>query len=594
MPLLRPSALKEMSPLVPAMLLLMAVYIGPVIYFLASSFVDASGAISLANYVRIFDSSTYVTIIGNTVRLAFVTTLLCVLIGYPVAYFMATGAAGTNLILLVLLPFWISYLVRTFAWVVLLGRNGAVNSVLQSIGVIDRPLAISYNFLAVIIGMVHAMLPLAILTMLSTMQNIPSHYGRAAATLGARGAQSFFRVYLPLSIPGVAASALMVFIICLGFFVNPALLGSRHETVITQLIIDQLSTSLDWGFASAISVLLLVVALTIVLAYQRIFGLTGVTGMSSDSAAKEGLVGGLARRAAMRLAGGTGQALSAIGRGFERLFVGLGLRRRPGGVRRVLGGFVGLVLIYLIGPVLFLVPVSFSKASFMMWPPDLFTLRWYQTYLMEPIWSSAIARSLLVGGLTAIVATAVGTPAAFALVRGRFGGKSAIMSTIIIPMILPHMILAIALFALYAQIGLVGSLFGLVAAHVVLAIPLVVITVASVLRNYDRRLDQAAAVLGARPLATFRYVTMPLIRTGLFSAFVFSFITSFDELTVALFVTGGLTATLPKQMWEDAVNQVSPGLAAISSIILLVLSILLILSALAQRRWGSTQVEIRG
>jgi putative spermidine/putrescine transport system permease protein len=436
------------------------------------------------------------------------------------------------------------------------------------------------------------MLPLAILTMLSTMQNIGSHYSRAASVLGARGSQSFLRVYLPLSMPGVAAAALMVFIICLGFFVNPALLGSRRETVITQIIIDQLSTSLDWGFAGAACVLMLVVSLAIVATYQSLFGMTAVTGMESGQ--KQGRLRRMFSQAAIQLSGGLGQVLSGTGKGIETLFRAAGFRPRAGSLRIVLGVFVALIIAFLLGPVLFLIPVSFSTSSFMRWPPDFFTLRWYHSYLLEPIWVSAILRSLIVGLGAAVIATAAGTPAAFALVRSRLPGKSGLMGFIIIPMILPHMVLAIALFSLYSYLGLVGSAFGLIIAHAVLAIPLVVITVSSVLRNYDQRLDQAASILGARPLRVFRTVTLPLIGTGMISAFIFSFISSFDELTVSLFVTGGLTATLPKQMWEDAINQVSPGLAAVSTVILLALTVILFFTALYQRRAGSTAIELRG
>uniref|UniRef100_A0A9E7ZZE2 ABC transporter permease subunit n=1 Tax=Bosea sp. NBC_00436 TaxID=2969620 RepID=A0A9E7ZZE2_9HYPH len=582
----------EAAPLAPALLFLMLVYIGPVAYFLASSFVGSDGAIGLQNYARLFGSATYVTTILTTLKLSVATTLLCILIGYPVAYLMANTRAGSSLVLLVVLPFWTSYLVRTFAWIILLGRNGTINSTLMNLGLIERPLELSYNVFAVITGMTHAMLPLAILTMLSTMQNIGSHYGRAASTLGARGAQSFLRIYLPLSMPGVAAAALMVFIICLGFFVNPALLGSRRETVITQIIIDQLSTSLDWGFAGAACVLMLCVSLVIVTLYQNLFGMTAVTGM--ESGRSQGHARRLVSQGAIRLSGGLGQLLSGIGKRGEALLRAAGLRQGVGGRGIALKLFVGLVIVFLIGPVLFLIPVSFTTSSFMRWPPEFFTLRWYKSYLLEPIWASAILRSLLVGLGAAIIATAVGTPAAFALVRRRIPGKPALMGFIIIPMVLPHMVLAIALFSLYARIGLVGSAFGLIIAHAVLAVPLVVITVSSVLRNYDQRLDQAAAVLGARPMRVFRTVTLPLIGTGMLSAFIFSFISSFDELTVSLFVTGGLTATLPKQMWEDAINQVSPGLAAVSTVILLGLTVILLFTALYQRRAGSTAIELRG
>ncbi|MGY3146431.1 ABC-type spermidine/putrescine transport system permease subunit I [Bradyrhizobium sp. USDA 3397] len=588
----RSAVLGEAAPLAPALLLLLLVYVGPVVYFLASSFVGSNGSIGLQNYSRLFGSATYVTTIVTTLKLSATTTALCLVIGYPVAYLIATTRARSSLILLVVLPFWTSYLVRTFAWIILLGRSGTINSTLMSLGLIDRPLELSYNFFAVVTAMAHAMLPLAILTMLSTMQNIGSHYSRAASILGARGAQSFLRIYLPLSMPGVAAAALMVFIICLGFFVNPALLGSRHETVIIQIIIDQLSTSLDWGFAGAACVLMLIVSLAIVALYQNVFGMTAVTGMESRQS--HGRLRSLVSRGSMRLNGALGQVLSGIGKSIEGLMRAAKIEPRAGSTRIILMTFVALVVAFLLGPVLFLIPVSFSTSSFMRWPPEFFTLRWYEGYLLEPIWTSAILRSLGVGLGAAVIATSVGTPAAFALVRSRLPGKPALMSLIIIPMILPHMVLAIALFALYARLGLVGSAVGLIIAHAVLAIPLVVITVSSVLRNYDQRLDQAASILGARPMRVFRTVTLPLIGTGMISAFIFSFISSFDELTVSLFVTGGLTATLPKQMWEDAINQVSPGLAAVSTVILIGLTVILLLTALYQRRSGSTAIELRG
>jgi putative spermidine/putrescine transport system permease protein len=131
------------------------------------------------------------------------------------------------------------------------------------------------------------------------------------------------------------------------------------------------------------------------------------------------------------------------------------------------------------------------------------------------------------------------------------------------------MIIAVALFYLYARIGLVGSSVGLVLGHAVLAIPFVVVTVMAVLKNYDERLDQAASSLGATPARTLYHVTLPLIRAGLIAAFLFAFVTSFDELTIALFVTGGLTTTLPKQMWDDALLKVTPTLAAVSTVLIL-------------------------
>jgi putative spermidine/putrescine transport system permease protein len=151
-------------------------------------------------------------------------------------------------------------------------------------------------------------------------------------------------------------------------------------------------------------------------------------------------------------------------------------------------------------------------------------------------------------------------------------------------MILPRMIIALALFYLYAQIGLVGSSFGLVLSHVVLAVPYVVVTMMAVLKSHDERLEQAAGTLGAKPWQAIRRITIPLIRPGLISAFLFAFVTSFDELTVALFVTGGLSATLPKQMWDDALLKVSPILAAVSTVILVAVTVVVFIGEFFRRQ----------
>jgi putative spermidine/putrescine transport system permease protein len=178
----------------------------------------------------------------------------------------------------------------------------------------------------------------------------------------------------------------------------------------------------------------------------------------------------------------------------------------------------------------------------------------------------------------------IGTPAAFVLARRRIAGRTATMAFILSPLIIPRMIIAVALFYLYARIGLVGTSLGLVLGHTVLALPYVVVTVMAVLKNYDERLDQAAGNLGANPARTFWHITLPLIRPGLIAAFLFAFITSFDDLTIALFVSGGLATTLPKQMWDDALLKVSPTLAAVSTVLLIFVTAVILLAEYCRRR----------
>jgi ABC-type spermidine/putrescine transport system permease subunit II len=217
-------------------------------------------------------------------------------------------------------------------------------------------------------------------------------------------------------------------------------------------------------------------------------------------------------------------------------------------------------------------------------PPQGLSLRWYHVYLDSPTWWSATLRSLGVATVTATFATILGVGAAFVLVRQRVPGRAAIMGLILAPLILPRIITAVGLFYLFARIGLVGTDLGLVLGHTSLAVPSVVVTVIAVIRGYDVRQDQAAWSLGANRWKAFYYVTLPQIRPGLLAAFLFAFVTSFDDLTVSLFISGGSSATLPKQMWNDLLLQVNPTLAAVSTVVMVIATVLIVAAEWLRRR----------
>jgi len=194
----------------PLVLLLLALLIYPVGQLLLLSVFTDQG-FSLAQYTRLFESSVYVNVLLITLKISLWTTFFAVLAGYPVAYLISSLSAQrkTSMLFWVLLSFWTGFLVRTFAWVVLLGRNGVVNQLLQALGILDAPTNLLYNFGSVLVGMVHALMPLAVLTMLSVMENIDRNLPRAASTLGAPPGTAFWKIYFPLSMPGVAAAAIM-------------------------------------------------------------------------------------------------------------------------------------------------------------------------------------------------------------------------------------------------------------------------------------------------------------------------------------------------------------------------------------------------
>ena len=555
---LRPGAMAA-----PVVVLLLVMLVYPVGQLLLLSVHNDAG-FTLIEYRRLFASPVYVDVLLITLKVSLWTTFFSVLTGYPIAYLISslTRERKNRLLFWVLLSFWTSFLVRTFAWVVLLGRNGVINQALLGLGLIDEPLSLLYHFSSVIVGMVHALMPLAVLTMLSVMENIDRRLPGAAATLGARPGMVFWKVYFPLSLPGVAAGALMVFVTAIGFFITPTLLGGRHQTMITQLIIDQVMQALNWGFAGAISVLLLAVVLIVFLVYDRLVGLSTMAGGST--AAPRATSGSRWSRA-------LGNAvLTALGHATDAL-LGVLPKRRP---RRGHAGrnesltlrvVVILLLVFLSAPAFLMIPLSFDSGSGLAWPPHGFSLQWYREIVDSPLWMQAITRSMLVGLGAALLSMLIGTPAAFLLVRGGMRGKTAMLAFVLAPIVVPRMIIAVGVFYFFAKIGLVGSSFGLVLAHTTVAVPYVVITMAAVLRHYDTRLDLAAYSMGARPWATLRRVTFPILGAGLMSSFLFAFATSFDELTIALFTSGGLSTTLPKQFWDEITMQISPVIAAVST-----------------------------
>jgi mannopine transport system permease protein len=253
----------------PFALLFAGVFLIPVAGLLFSSFFDEG--FSLENYQRVFSEPLYLQVLLRTVRVAALVALFALLLGYPVAYVMSqlSGWRLTLIVACVLVPLWTSVLVRSFAWIVLLQRNGIVNRTLESIGLIDQPLNLLYTEGAVLIAMTHVLLPFMILPIYGTLRGIDSALAPAARSLGADPLSAFRCVVLPLSLPGVASGCVIVFVLSLGFFVTPALVGGPQTQLISTLISEQISQLLNFPFAGALAMVLVVVTLVIVLVFNR-------------------------------------------------------------------------------------------------------------------------------------------------------------------------------------------------------------------------------------------------------------------------------------------------------------------------------------
>ena len=581
--------------LAPAVLFLLVFFVYPVLDMLSIAFVDSAGRFTFSNFARLFEHPVYFKVLRITFQIASLTTLICLVLGYPLAYFLAHSSASLRgkLLLVVLMPFWTGFLVRTFSWMILLADTGPLVAAGQRLGLTE--LQLSNNLVGVLIGMSHALLPLAVLNMLAVMQAIDPNLSRVATTLGARPGEAFWRVYFPLSLPGVAAAGLIVFITALGFFITPAVLGSPQQTMIAQVIIVQLQEVLNWRFASVLSLLLLASSLIVYFAYDRLVGLASIAGAGASSvgpaaAPARGARAGPRWGFAIALLGLLGRATSALAQLRDAALPARAAPLRVGTARRVQAGVVGAILVFLVVPSFFVIPVSFTNSTFLDFPPRGFSWRWYGEFFRSPIWVSATVRSLYVAVAVALLATALGVCAAFGLSRRRFAGQKWLMGLVLAPMILPRMIIAVGLFYLLARMQLVGTDLALIIGHTVLAFPFVVVTVLAMLKNYDPQFDRAAMTLGASPLRAFLHVTLPLIRGGVVAAAIFAFMTSFDDLNLALFLSGGEQNTLPKQMWSTMILQANPLLGAASTMLLILMTgFAFAAEMLSRRNRGRTQ-----
>jgi ABC-type spermidine/putrescine transport system permease subunit II len=242
-----------------------------------------------------------------------------------------------------------------------------------------------------------------------------------------------------------------------------------------------------------------------------------------------------------------------------------------------------LIIVFLLAPFLVLIPMSFGSADIAEFPPRTFSVEQYKRFLESKPWVQALFTSLRVAVATMAISTTLGTMAAFGLVRGRFPGITAISSLLIAPRFVPIIITALAYYAFLVKIRLIGTEYGLVLAHTILACPYVIIIVSSSLRGFDRSLEQASRILGASPIQTTFRVTLPLIRPGVISAALFAFMFSFDEIVVAIFVCGTHTETLPKRMWDSLTYEMEPTLPAISTLILVATILVFMTAGWAQR-----------
>ncbi|MDP3799781.1 MAG: ABC transporter permease [Polaromonas sp.] len=254
--------------------------------------------------------------------------------------------------------------------------------------------------------------------------------------------------------------------------------------------------------------------------------------------------------------------------------------------------FGAVMVAFLLLPLLAMIPISFSSGSFLSYPLPGLSMQWYERVFSSGPWTDSLRNSLIVGVSSTLIATTLGTLAAFAFARRNLPAKRTLLGFLMAPMIVPSVITGLGMYFLFSRLGLTASLTGLVLAHAILATPFVVITVTATLQQFDMTLLRAAYSLGAPPLRAFFTIVMPLILSGIVSGALFAFITSFDEVVVAIFIGGPGQRTLPRQMFDGIRDTIDPSIIAMSTFLMVVATIALTLSAwLSQRAPHTVQTD---
>lgn len=542
----------------------------PILSILWDSFLGLS--FDFGKYEEIWSSEVNIRILARTLEIGAVVTLASIIIAYPVAYHLTQLRPKTFsfVVALVLVPLFTAFLIRTYAWIIILGRQGIVNNTLIWLGAVDEPLTILNSTTAVIIGMTHVFVPTAIFTIYAGMVRIELSILRAAQMLGAHPVQAFARVYFPMTLPSVLCAAVLIFIVAIGFYITPALLGGPADTMISQLVVVQMTTLLDFEMGYALSMVLLSITLLIILLAGLFLPLEAI--WSSDIDPKTlGKSGGrlrALRRAIVR------PLLSLLEDTANLLLTPFYLVKLPW--RSI---YCTTVLVFLVAPLLVVVILSFSASPFVIFPPPGFSLQWWEKLYAAEDWHAAFLASLRLGIAVAAGSTIIGTMGAFWLVRTTVPIKRLLFIFSLAPLTVPVIVVATALYVFEAKIGLLGSFSGLMIGHMLLATPYVVMVMSATLRSFDRSLEQAAVIHGANNFQTLRRVTLPLLAPALVTSALLAFLTSFDELLVSIFLLGRQVPTLPIKFWGDIKYQIDPMLSTASTLIVL---IVVIAVALAQ------------
>ena len=509
----------------------------------------AQPQITFDHYLTILQDEYLHLVEWRTIVLAVNSTLLALLLGFPAAYFISrlpAKAAGI-ILLLVLIPFQVSIVVRLFAVTSILSPNGLLSEASQALG--GERFSLLYTQGGTLVGTVMYLLPYMVLILYSGMTSVDHNVILAARTMGASGIQIFFKVFLPLVRTSILSAALLCFILALSFFIVPAILGGPREQTVAVYIQQQIDL-FQWGVASALGVVLLLATLVLYVAVIRIGGGFQAPGLGAQA-----------------------KGVSA-----EQRFAWT-----PG---TVFTGIVTLVsLAVLLIPVLIVFPLSVGETQTVVFPPRGFTLEWYGQVLTTTTWLDPTVRSLLVATLTGLVSTALALYLARVVQTAKSERTKLLISGLAFaPIITPAILLAIGIYAVELRLNLAGTIPGLVFAHTVVAFPLAFAMLNTSLASRGLDLETAAWTMGASRTSAFWKVTVRGMVPTLLAAFGLAFVTSWDEVVLALFLQTGPVKTLPVTIYQYLESGIVPAVPAVAALLTLVVVAVIIIQRITQSR----------
>jgi putative spermidine/putrescine transport system permease protein len=531
------------------------------ILFVTSFFPKPSGeyysvGFTTTHYVRILEGQAleYIT---TTLSLAVITTLLCLLIGFPMAYGLSRFCSPKykrNYLIVIIATMWLTVIIRTYAIQILYATDGMFNRLLVWLGFVPEAIFESTGLVTVLTGMVYGYLPFALLTMYSSINKIEPSIEEASLNLGANRLQTIWRVIIPQAIQGIAVAGGLVFILSSGSYVIPRLLGDPSQWTVPILITQQISNQLNVPYAAALAIVFVFVIDGIFMisfwAYRRL-GSVSVADLGIESLSSKFVRVG-------------DSILGYVPNSFTSR------------VPMLLRAYLLVLLVLFALPLAVVISVSFSPGSVMQFPPEGFSLQWYEEILTAALWRNALVDSMFIAVIAAVISTSIGASLAYSIDRFELEYKSQLMALGVTPLVIPPVIAGVAYMSYFLQIGIWGTKYGVAIAHGVVFSPFALVLVKKGLDELDDHLEEAASSLGASQVQLTRTVTVPLLSSALFSGALFAFVLSLNEYIIAYFISGFGFNTVPIEIFSSLRYNYSPEIAAISVIYIMITTIVVV------------------